>query len=134
MLVRQVAMRTKREIESAICEEINRFEQDYMGRRPNDVRAHLIDDVVVVRVQDVLTVAEQDLIKMLPPAQGRDLFKEVRKHLIETARLRLVAAIMEVTGANVVSVHHDISTVTGEEVLLFTLDESPPVRVTNAAS
>ena len=34
------------------------------------------------------------------------------------------------TGANVLSVHHDISTVTGEEVLLFTLAKLPLVHET----
>jgi uncharacterized protein YbcI len=34
----------------------------------------------------------------------------------------------DATGAKVVSLHRDLSTATGEEVLLFTLAESPPVR------
>jgi uncharacterized protein YbcI len=33
-----------------------------------------------------------------------------------------------VTGVKVVSLHHDVSTVTGEEVLLFTLAQTPPFR------
>jgi uncharacterized protein YbcI len=32
------------------------------------------------------------------------------------------------TGVKLVSVHHDISTVTGEEVLVFSLAESPACR------
>jgi uncharacterized protein YbcI len=36
--------------------------------------------------------------------------------------------IQEATGATVVSLHHDSSTLTGEEVVLFTLDEAPQVR------
>ena len=36
--------------------------------------------------------------------------------------------IQEVTGVKVLSLHHDISTVTGEEVVLFTLAESPDYR------
>jgi uncharacterized protein YbcI len=38
--------------------------------------------------------------------------------------------VQGITGAKVVSPHHDISTVTGEEVVLFTLTESPPFRET----
>ena len=38
------------------------------------------------------------------------------------------AMIQEVTGVKVLSLHHDISTVTGEEVVLFTLAESPDCR------
>ena len=36
--------------------------------------------------------------------------------------------IREVTGTNVVSLHHDISTITGEEVLIFTLADPPRFR------
>jgi uncharacterized protein YbcI len=40
------------------------------------------------------------------------------------------AMVQEVTGSRVLSLHHDISTVTGEEVVVFTLAESPLFRET----
>lgn len=121
-------MKTQGEIEAAICEGISRFEQDYMGRGPKDIHAHLLGDLLVVRLRGVLTAAEQQLVKMLPVEKGRDLLKQVRTHLIETARPVMEAMVQEVTGVKVMSLHHDISTVTGEEVVLFTLDESPSFR------
>ena len=36
--------------------------------------------------------------------------------------------VQEVTGVKVLTLHHDISTVTGEEVVLLTLAEAPRVR------
>jgi uncharacterized protein YbcI len=121
-------MKTQGEIEAAICEGISRFEQEYMGRGPKDIRAHLIGDLLVVRLQGVLTAAEQHLVKTLPAEKGRDLLKQVRTHLIETARPVLESLIQEITGASSVSLHHDISTLTGEEVVVFTLSTAPPVR------
>jgi uncharacterized protein YbcI len=121
-------MRTQGEIEAAICERVSRFEQDYMGRGPKDIHAHLLGDLLVVRLQGVLTSAEQHLVKSLPAEKGRDLLKQVRIHLIETARPVLEAMVHEVTGVKVLTLHHDISTVTGEEVVLFTLAESPDFR------
>jgi uncharacterized protein YbcI len=123
-------MKTQGEIEAAICEGITRFEQEYMGRGPKDIRAHLIDDLLVVRLQGVLTAAEQHLVKALPAEKGRDLLKQVRTHLLETARPRLEAMVHEVTGIMVLSLHHDISTVTGEELLIFTLAGPPSFRET----
>jgi uncharacterized protein YbcI len=38
------------------------------------------------------------------------------------------AMVKEITGIKVLTLHHDISTRTGEEVVLFTLVESPPLR------
>jgi uncharacterized protein YbcI len=75
-----------------------------------------------------LTAAEQHLVQSLPAEKGRDLLKQVRTHLIETARPVMEAMIEEATGAKVRTLHHDISTVTGEEVVLFTLDKSPVFR------
>src|SRR5437660_3178951 len=123
-------MRSQGEIEAAICEGVSRFEQDYMGRGPKDIHAHLVNDLLVVRLQGVLTAAEQQLVKTLPAEKGRDLLKQVRTHLIETARPLMEALVQEVTGVNVVSLHHDISTVTGEEVVVFTLAGAPGFRAT----
>jgi uncharacterized protein YbcI len=123
-------MKSQGEIEAAICEGISRFEQDYMGRGPKDIRAHLLDDLLVVRLHGVLTAAEQHLVKSLAPEKGRDLLKQVRTHLIETARPIMEAMVQEVTGIKVLSLHHDISTATGEEVVVFTLAKSPLFRET----
>jgi uncharacterized protein YbcI len=123
-------MKTKGEIEAAICEGVARFEQDYMGRGPKHIHAYLIGDLLVVRLKGVLTVAEQQLVTSLPAEKGRDLLKQVRIHLVETARPVMEAMVQEITGVQVVSLHHDISTVTGEEVVLFTLAETPTARTT----
>jgi uncharacterized protein YbcI len=123
-------MKTQGEIESAIAEGMSRFEQEYMGRGPKDIRAHLIDDLVIVRLKGVLTAAEQHLVRTLQPEKGRDLLKQVRTHLIETARPLMESMVQEITGIKVVSLHHDISTATGEEVVLFTLVEAPLFRET----
>jgi uncharacterized protein YbcI len=123
-------MKTQGEIESAISEGMSRFEQEYMGRGPKDVRAHLIDDLIVVRLEGVLTAAEQHLVKTLPAEKGRDLLKQVRSHLVETARPIMEAMINGITGVKVLSLHHDISTLTGEELVVFTLAESPLFRET----
>ena len=127
----KVPLKTQGEIQAAICEGIASFEQEYMGRGPKDIHAHLIGDLLVVRLQGVLTAAEQQLVKSVPAENGRNLLKQVRTHLIETARPLLEAMVQEVTGAKVLSLHDDISTVTGEEVVLFTLAEAPRFRETN---
>ncbi len=121
-------MKTQGEIESAICDGIARFEQEYMGRGPKDIRAHLIGDLLIVRLQGVLTAAEQHLVTTLAPEKGRDLLKQVRSQLIEIARPALETLVHSITGVKTVSLHHDISTLTGEEVVLFTLSEVPLVR------
>jgi uncharacterized protein YbcI len=123
-----VEAKTLGEIEAAVCEGITRFEQDFMGRGPKDIRAYVLGEVVVVRLEGVLTAAERHLVQSLPADKGRELLKQVRTHLIETARPRLEELVFAATGVTVVSLHHDISTVTGEEFVLFTLAEAPRTR------
>ena len=81
-----------------------------------------------MRLQGVLTAAEQQLVKTHVPEKGRDLLKEVRTQLVELARPVLETMVREATGVGVLSLHHDISTTTGEEIVLFTLAELPEVR------
>jgi uncharacterized protein YbcI len=124
----ELPVKTQGEIEAAICDGITRFEQEYMGRGPKHIHTHLIGDLLVVRLEGVLTSAERHLVKSVPPEKGRGLLKQVRTELIETARPIMEAMVCEVTGVKVVSLHHDISTVTGEEVVLFTLVKAPDFR------
>ena len=99
-----------------------------MGREPKEIHAHLIGDLLLVRLIGVLTAAEQQLVKSLPAEKGRTLLKQVQGHLVEAARPILEVLIRDVTSVPVLSLHHDVSTVTGEEVILFTLAEPPLYR------
>jgi uncharacterized protein YbcI len=82
-----------------------------MGRGPKAIHAHLIGDLLVVSLQGVSTAAEQQLVKSQSAEKGRVLLKQVRTHLVETARPVMEAMVQEVTGVKVLSLHHDISTV-----------------------
>ena len=112
-------------VRAAIAEALIKFEKEYMGRGPKDARVYLVDNLVIVRLQGVLTPAELKLIGTSEPAKGRDLIKRVRTELIEVGRPLLEAAIEEITGNKVGSIHTDISTVTGERIVIFALLELP---------
>jgi len=116
---------TEAESEAAICEGIVCFQEEYLGWRSKRIQAHFIKDMLVVRMHGVLTLAERQLGKSLSHENGRALIKQVRKQLLELARPMLDSLVHEVAGVKVVSMHHDISTVTGEEVVVFSLSESP---------
>ena len=105
----------------------------FHGSWPKDIHAHLIGDLVLVRLRGVLTNAEQHLAQLLPSEKGRVFLKQVRTQLIEKARPILAEMIHEATGANVVSLHQDISTASGEEVVVFTLDHATAFSETRKA-
>ena len=116
---------TQAECEAAICDGIIRFQEEYLGWRSEQIHAYLIKDLLVVRMRGALTLAERQLGKLLSPEKGRDLIKQVRKQLLELARPMLESLIHEVAGVKVLSMHHDISTVTGEEIVILSLVGMP---------
>ena len=116
---------TQAESEAAICDGIIRFQDEYLGWRSEQVNVHFIKDLLVVRIRGVLTLAERQLSKSSTPEKGRDLVKQTRKQLLELARPRLESLVHEAVGVKVISMHHDISTVSGEEIVIFTVAETP---------
>ncbi len=112
-------MKTKGELEAQISEAMVQFEIDYMGRGPKETRSHIIEDMVLVRLQGVLTKAEEQLAKS---ADGVELIKKMRSTLVESGKPILFQAIGDITEVKVLDLHTDISTATGERVFVFTLD------------
>ena len=116
--------KSKGQIEAEISEAIIKFEKEYMGRGPLETKTYIIDDIVFVRLKGVLTKAEMHLADTEREIRGRGLVKEVRIELLEKGRSLLEDVIKKITGRRVISLHTDISTKTGERVIIFTLDGS----------
>ena len=113
--------KTQGQIEAEISEAIIKFEKEYMGRGPDETKTYIINDMIVIRLQRVLTPAEQQLAKSEGDVRGRSLIKQVRTELLEKARPLLEAMVWDITGRKVNSLHTDISTITGERIIVFTL-------------
>jgi uncharacterized protein YbcI len=118
--------KTKGRIEAEINEAIIKFEKEYMGHGPLEAKTHIIDDLVLVRLKGVMTKAELQLATTGDSPRGRMLIKEVRQELLEKGRPLLEVVINAMTGRKVLSLHTDISTITGERIIVFVLD-APPI-------
>ncbi len=114
------------QMEAAITKAIIQFEREHLGRGPREARTWIIQDLILVRLKGVLTPAEA---KLAQDPEGRNLIKQVRMQLIEGSRSLLEAMVQEITGVSVVSLHSDISTRTGERVIVFTLAEDLEQRI-----
>ncbi len=122
-------LKSKAELEAEISKAVIRFEKEYMGRGPLDTRTYLIGDLVLVRLRNVLTPAELKLAESENPERGRDLIKQLRHQLIEQGRPLLEIAIRDILGVGLISLHTDISTRTGERIIVFTLEGRPEYRL-----
>ena len=125
MMGRGSLKKTKRQLESEISDAITRFEKEHMGRGPLETRTYLIEDMVVVRQKGALTRAEHQLIKSDRKVRARELIKQVRMELIENGRPILEDMIKEILRRKVRSLHADLSTKTGEKIIIFSLDRTP---------
>jgi uncharacterized protein YbcI len=76
---------------------------------------------VLIRLKGVLPPVEKQLAKT---AEGALLIKKTRVQLLEGARYLLNDIIMKITSCKTNSLHSDISTKTGEKVIVFVLDKN----------
>jgi uncharacterized protein YbcI len=113
------AMKTKGEVEAEISEAMVKFEVEYMGRGPKEVRSFIVEDMILVRLKGVLTQAEQQLAKS---SEGVDLIKMLRTTLIKNARPVLFQVIGDICGIQVLSLYTDISAARSERIIVFALE------------
>jgi len=118
---------TKGQLEAEISDAIIRFEKEYMGRGPLETKTYIIDDLVIVRLKGVLTRAECQLAESGEASTGRELIKRMRHALLEKGRPMLDAIVKNVVGIPVKSLHTDLSTVTGERLIVFSLEAVPEI-------
>jgi uncharacterized protein YbcI len=105
-------------MENAIRNAIIKFEQEFMGRGPDEVRAFIVKDLVVARLKGVLTPAERQLAKTV---EGIDMVKRLRQNLIALGRDKLCEQVSEITGAKTLALFTDIDVQIGERVFVLTL-------------
>jgi len=112
---------THGQMEAEISRRLIQFEKEHMGRGPENARTRIFEDVIFVRLSGVLTPAEKRLAR---EQDGARLIKEVRLRLMDSSRKTLEDLVLDATGCKVVSLHTDLSTRTGERILVFVLDRN----------
>jgi uncharacterized protein YbcI len=113
--------KTRGQLEAEFTKAIIKFEKEYLGRGPLEARTFFIQDMILVRLRGILTPAEA---KLAESREGQTLVKETRRQLFESSRPLLEAIVGEIINCNVVSLHTDMSTKTGERVIVLTVDKN----------
>jgi len=111
--------KTRGQLEAEFTNAIIKFEKEYLGRGPLEARTFFIQDMILVRLRGVLTPAE---MKLAENREGQILVKETRRQLFETSRELLDDIVRDVLGCDPISLHTDMSTKTGERVIVITVD------------
>lgn len=111
---------TRGMVEADFTRAMIQFEKEYLGRGPLEARTLFIGDMILVRMKGLMTPAERTLAETM---EGRDLVKEMRRQLFESSRSLLETIVQEVTGCSLISLHTDMSTKSGERVVVLVVDE-----------
>jgi uncharacterized protein YbcI len=106
--------------EAAISDKMMAYQHEFVGRGPGRIRTRIVEDLVIVRSFGVLTPAERQLATSF---ERRRLIKAMRQQVLEAGRSLLGRIVNKHTGAEVISVHSDISTRSGEWLDVFALDQ-----------
>ena len=80
-----------------------------------------------MRLKGVLTQTEMKLAEASDRQRGRYLLKQVRQELLDHGRPTLEYMVRNILGTEIRSLHTDISTKTGERIVVLTLDARPAV-------
>ncbi|MDD2375673.1 MAG: DUF2294 domain-containing protein [Eubacteriales bacterium] len=108
---------SKGQIEAKVSEAVSRFEIEYMGRGPKQIRTMIIQDMIIIRIKGFLSPSEQ---KLAENGQGRDLIRQMRSMLFETARDQLSVTISQITGSALTGLYSDINMTNGEKIIVAT--------------
>ena len=116
---------TKGQTEAKISEAASRFEIEFMGRGPKQIKTIIIQDLIIIRLKGFLSQSEQKLAENI---QGVELLKKVRTTLFESSRSYLETLIKEVLDVEIISTHSDVSTKSGEKIIVLTVTENLETR------
>jgi uncharacterized protein YbcI len=111
--------KTRGMVEAEFTKAFIQFEKEYLGRGPVDVRTVFLNDMILVRLQGLMTPAEH---KLAESDQGRELLKEMRRRLFEGARNAIADLVQTVVGCKLISLHTDMSTKTGERIVVLVVN------------
>ncbi len=119
---------TKGQFEARISDAVSKFEMEFMGRGPKEIKTTIIQDHILIIIKGFLSQSEQ---KLAEKADGIKLIKDMRTALFENARESLINLVKGIIDVNIVSTHSDVSTKTGEKIIVLTLDTDMEAKSRN---
>lgn len=117
--MKEVIEMTKGQIEAKISEGVSKFEVEFMGRGPQKIKTVLVGDLVIIRLMGFLSQAERQIVEN---NEGVELLKKMRTMLFEKNLSHFHNVINDILPFKILSTHSDVSTVTGEKMIIITFD------------
>lgn len=113
--------KSKGTLEAEISKALTHWEKHYLGRGSVSVKSDILRDMIIVTLRGILSPAEYSLCQ---DKEGLLSVKTTRNSLVESGIDQLKEIINTITDEEVVSFYTDISTQTGERVMIFKLSSN----------
>lgn len=110
---------TRGSIEAEIASATVRFHREQQGRGPEEVRAHLIGNLVVVRLSGVFTTTEA---RLASTPEGRRLIRSARQELRSITRAAAEELIASIVGCAVERSYFDMAVEAAEQIEVYVLE------------
>ncbi len=110
---------TKGQVEAKMSEAVSKFEIEFMGRGPKEINTIIIQDMIIIKLNGFLSKSEKNLSKN---PQGVKLIKDARTALFENSREYFEGLIRDILDISIISTHSDVSTQTGQKIIILTAD------------
>ncbi|MFW6022981.1 MAG: DUF2294 domain-containing protein [Halanaerobiaceae bacterium] len=110
---------TKGQIEAKISQAVTKFEIEIMGRGPKHINTIIVNDLIIIRLEGFFSVSE----KRLAENNSVELIKKVRTLLFENEEENFKKIIEDIIDSRIVSLHSDVSTRTGEKIIVLTMED-----------
>ncbi len=121
--------RTQGEVEAQIAADVIKFYVTLFNRGVSHIRVSVVPGAVLIVTQNAFSGAEKQLFATTTPSgDGRRMFKDMRAQIMAVHSAQLSVIIESATEVGVREMHHDISTASGEEAFVFSLDSQPEFR------
>jgi uncharacterized protein YbcI len=112
---------TRGQMEDVIAKEITQFYAETVGVGPRQSKAYITRDMVLLRLKGNTHPYEHIMLKK---SKGVEMVKHLRTMVLESIVDDLTQIVEKHTGVEVISVHSDSSTRTGERFVIFILKKS----------
>lgn len=110
---------SKGALEAEIANAIVKFQREQHGRGPQDVRAHLVGELILVRCLGIWTPIES---KLCASDEGRKLVKSARQELRAINHREIEEVVGGVAGCRVLRSHCDVNVEAGEQMEVYVLE------------
>ena len=103
-----------------------RFQREQQGRGAQEVRAHLLGDLVLVRCGGIFTPTEA---RLAVSDEGRRLIKSAREELRSINRREIEAILAGIVGCRILRSYYDVDVEAAEQVEVYVLAENAEKRL-----